>query len=143
MVLLNHSKTNQFGNNQMVIPMVANPVQALCPVFHMRELFARFDLEGHLPAFSYVENCKVKCVTYDGFTKELRRLLNAAGINASSFSGHSFRRGGATYLYSLGADPLLIQASGDWATDCFTRYVFLSLDQRLQAQEKMAFNQHF
>ena len=143
MVLLNHSKTNQFVNNQMVIPMVANPVQALWPVFHMRELFARFDLDGHLPAFSYVENCKVKCVTYDGFTKELRRLLNAAGINASSFSGHSFRRGGATYLYSLGADPLLIQASGDWATDCFTRYVFLSLDQRLQAQEKMAFNQHF
>ena len=90
MVLLNHSKTNQFGNNQMVIPMVDNPIQALCPVFHMRELFTRFNLEGHLPAFSYVENCKVKCVTYDGFTKELRRLLNAAGINASSFSGHSF-----------------------------------------------------
>lgn len=143
MVLLNHSKTNQFGNHQMVIPMVANPIQALCPVFHMRELFTRFKLGEELPAFSYVENSKVKCVTYDGFTKELRRLLNAAGINASSFSGHSFRRGGATYLYSLGADPLLIQASGDWATDCFTRYVFLSLDQRLQAQEKMAYNQHF
>ena len=38
---------------------------------------------------------------------------------ASSFSVHSFRRGGASYLYSLGADPLLIQATGDWKTDCY------------------------
>ena len=143
MVLLNYSKTDQFGNKEMIIPMVANPVRALCPVYHMRELFTRFNLAGNLPAFSYVENSKVRCVTYDGFTKTLRRLLDAAGFNASSYSGHSFRRGGATYLYSLGADPLLIQASGDWKTDCFTRYVFLSLDQRLQAQEKMAFSIKF
>ena len=82
-------------------------------------------------------------VTYSDFTKELRSLLDAAGFIASSYSGHSFRRGGATYLYSLGADPLLIQASGDCATDCFTRYIFLSLEQRLTAQEKMARRERF
>ena len=143
MVLQNHSKTNQFGNREFITPMVANPVRALCPVYHMRELFTRFNLAANLPAFSYIENHKVRCVTYDGFTKTLRRLLDAAGIKASSYSGHSFRRGGASYLYSLGADPLLIQATGDWQSDCFARYVFLSLDQRLQAQEKMAHNTKF
>ena len=143
MVLLTHSKTDQFGNNKMIVPMVANPIKALCPVFHMKELFQRFELDGHHPAFSYRQNSQVRCVTYDGFTKELRRLLNAAGFKANSYSGHSFRRGGSTYLYSLGADPLLIQASGDWKTDCFTRYVFLSLDQRLHAQEMMAYNTRF
>ena len=84
MVLQNHSKTNQFGNREMITPMVANPTRALCPVYHMRELFSRFDLDGSYPAFSYVENGRVKCVTYDGFTKTLRRLLDAAGINSSS-----------------------------------------------------------
>ena len=138
MVLLTHSKTDQFGNRNMIVPMVTNPIQALCPVFHMKALFTRFSLNENHPAFSYQDNNTVKCITYDGFTKELRRLLNAAGYKANSYSGHSFRRGAATYLYSLGADPLLIQASGDWKTDCFHRYVFLSLDQRLQAQEKMA-----
>ena len=140
MVLQNHSKTNQFGNKEMVTPMVANPVRALCPVYHMKELFSRFNLSGNLPAFSFIERNQVKCVTYEGFTKTLRRLLDAAGLNASSYSGHSFRRGGASHLYSLGADSILIQATGDWQTDCFTRYVFLSLDQRLQAQERMAYN---
>ena len=143
MVLLDHSKTNQFGNHTMIIPMVANPIASLCPVSHMKDLFSRFKIDTNLPAFSYVENSKVKCVTYDGFTKELRRLLDAAGYKATSYSGHSFRRGAASHLYSLGADALLIQASGDWRTDCFQRYIFLSLDQRLQAQQKMAHNAQF
>ena len=143
MILQNHSKTNQFGNREMITPMVANPVKALCPVYHMKELFTRFDLNGSFPAFSYIENGKVKCVTYEGFTKTLRRLLDAAGINSSSYSGHSFRRGGASFLYSLGADPLLIQATGDWQSDSYARYVFLSLDQRLEAQHKMAHSLKF
>ena len=123
--------------------MVSNPQQALCPVYHMQQLFTKFNLPPNLPAFAYIEKSRVTCVTYAGFTKELRRLLDAAGYKSSSYSGHSFRRGGASYLYSLGADPLLIQASGDWSSDCYTRYVCLSLDQRLRAQQMMANNQHF
>ena len=143
LVLMNYSKTSQFGNKNVVIPLLRNPTHALDPVYHLKELFTRFPLESSLPAFSYTEKGKIKCITYDGFTKELRKLLNLAGLKADSFSGHSFRRGGATYLYRLGADPLLIQASGDWATDCYTRYVFLTLDQRFHAQKMMTHNTRF
>ena len=143
LVLMNYSKTSQFGNKNVVIPLLRNPVPGLDPVYHLRELFQRFPLASSLPAFSYLEKGKLKCITYDGFTKELKRLLNLAGLKADSFSGHSFRRGGATYLYRLGADPLLIQASGDWATDCYTRYVFLTLDQRYHAQLMMTNNTRF
>ena len=143
LILMNYSKTSQFGNKNVVIPLLRNPTQALDPVFHLKELFSRFPLESSLPAFSYIEKGKIKCITYDSFTKELKRLLNLAGLKADSYSGHSFRRGGATYLYRLGADPLLIQASGDWATDCYTRYVFLTLDQRLHTQMMMTNNTRF
>jgi integrase len=143
LVLMNYSKTSQFGNKNVVIPLLRNPVHALDPVFHLQELFTRFPLQGSLPAFSFTEKEKLKCITYDGFTKELKRLLNLAGLKADSYSGHSFRRGGATYLYRLGADPVLIQASGDWATDCYTRYVFLTLDQRYHAQLMMTNSTRF
>ena len=118
--------------------MVSNSVQALDPVYHLRELFNRFDLADHLPAFSFVKNGKIRCVTYSKFTTDLRKLLDKAGFWSQSCSGHSFRRGGATYLYRLGADPLLIQASGDWKSDCYQRYMFLRLEQRLEAQIKMS-----
>ena len=143
LVLMNYSKTAQFGNKNVVIPLLSNPIQALDPVYHLKELFQRFPLSGCLPAFSYLEKGILKCISYDGFTKELKRLLNLAGLRADSYSGHSFRRGGATYLYRLGADPLLIQASGDWASDCYTRYVFLTLDQRYHAQKMMTLNTRF
>ena len=112
LVLMNYSKTEQFGNKNVVIPLLKNPVHALDPVYHLQELFTRFPVANSLPAFSYIEKGKIKCITYDGFTKELKRLLTLSGLKAESFSGHSFRRGGASYLYKLGADPLLIQASG-------------------------------
>ena len=101
LVLMNYSKTSQFGNKNVVIPLLRNPTLALDPVYHLKELFTRFPLENSLPAFSYIEKGKIKCITYEGFTKELRHLLNLAGLKADSFSGHSFRRGGATYLYSV------------------------------------------
>ena len=138
LVYINWSKTNQFGNREIVIPMVADPVQALDPVFHLRLLFSTCILPDHLPAFSFVKKGRVRCVTYDKFTTGLRKLLDTAGYRSKSYSGHSLRRGGATFLYRLGADPLLIQASGDWQSDCYQRYIFLSLEQRLAAQIKMA-----
>ena len=142
LVYFNWSKTNQFGNKEVVIPMVADPVRALDPVFHLRLLFSN-NLPNHLPAFSFVKNWTTRCVSHDKFTVYLRKLLDTAGYRSKSYSGHSLRRGGATYLYRLGADPVLIQATGDWQSDCYQRYIFLSLEQRLAAQVKMATGSSF
>ena len=138
LVYMNWSKTNQFGNREFVIPMVSDPAQALDPVFHLKLLYSNNNLPDHLPAFSFIKNDRVQCITYDKFTASLRKLLDKAGYRSKSYSGHSLRRGGASYLYRLGADPLLIQATGDWQSDCYQRYISLSLEQRLEAQIKMA-----
>ena len=138
LIYLNWSKTNQFGNREMVIPMVADSVRALDPVFHLRLLFSSNTLPSHLPAFSFIKKGKVHSITYDKFTKDLRNLLDMSGYRSKSYSGHSLRRGGASYLYRLGADPLLIKAMGDWQSDCYQLYIHLSLEQRLAAQTKMA-----
>ena len=143
LVYLNWSKSNQFNDREYVIPMVRDPVLALDPVFHLIKLFTLCVLRDHLPAFSYIKHRRVMCVTYAKFTRDLGDLLDKAGSRSKSYSGHSFRRGGATYLYRLGADPLLIQASGDWASDCYQRYIFLSLEQRMEAQIRMAQKRNF
>ena len=143
LVYLNWSKTNQFGSRELVIPMVADSVRALDPVFHLRLLFSTNILPSHLPAFSFIKKGKVQSVTYDKFTKDLRNLLDMSGYRSKSYSGHSLRRGGASYLYRLGADPLLIKAMGDWQSDCYQLYIHLSLEQRLAAQTKMAIASKF
>ena len=68
----------------------------------------------------------------------LKALLNAIGLDPEKWSGHSFRRGGASLLFRLGVDPLTIQACGDWSSDTFLRYLEVNFHRLWSAQEAMA-----
>ena len=136
LIYCNHSKTNQFMNRTSVIPLIRHSEKALDPVFHLKQLFS-VNLPEDKPAFSFVEGGRLKCVTYDFFTKKLKSLLQLAGYSPDLYSGHSFRRGGATLLFQLNCDPLVIQAIGDWSSDQYLKYLGLSLDQRYVAQQLM------
>ena len=136
LVYCNFSKTNQFMNRESVIPLCQHNTRGLDPIFHLKKLF-NCDIPPNYPAFSYMENGRIKCVNYTQFTSSLKELLNNAGYSPHLYSGHSMRRGGATLLFQLGCDPIVIQAIGDWKSDQFLKYCGLSLDQRYQAQVLM------
>ena len=102
------------------------------------KLLAENPAERTCPAFSFYEAGLLKCVTHKSFTAYLKFLLVKIGLNPSQWSGHSFRRGGASLLYRLGIDPLTIQASGDWSSDTFLRYLEVTLDRLWSAQCAMA-----
>ena len=129
------SKTNQFGARDLVIPIPGNSDPVLDPVRHFQDLFSSVRASEDSPAFLFGPN---SYVTYDTFTSRLKTLLTKAGYPASSYSGHSFRRGGATFLHACGGTALMVQATGDWSSSCFTRYLFLSTSQRWNSQLLMA-----
>ena len=125
------SKTIQFGQRDLVIPIPSNSDPALDPVRHLRALYSDVDCPSDAPAFTHGPS---KFVTHSTFTTRLRKLLTQAGYKPTLYSGHSFRRGGATLLYKLGATILQIQASGDWASQCFVRYLHVSAEDRQAVQ---------
>ena len=43
----------------------------------------------------------------------------------SQYSSHSFRRGGASFMHSVGMSMEQIRFMGDWRSDCFRRYIFM------------------
>ena len=51
--------------------------------------------------------------------------------DAALFTGHSFRRGGATWAFQAGIPGELIQICGDWASDAYKRYLEFSMDDKL------------
>ena len=136
LVYSNFSKTNQFMNRYAIIPLCKHAILALDPVYHLEKLFSTH-IPPLYPAFAYVENGVIKCVTYSRFTSRLKELLTLAGYSPELYSGHSMRRGGATLLFQLGCSPLVIQAVGDWKSDQFLKYCGLSLEQRFFAQRLM------
>ena len=130
-IYIGFSKTNQFGARDLVIPVPGNTDPALDPVRHLSSLFSRVRAHQDSPAFTFGQS---SFISYSSFTTRLKKLLTKAGFNAKLYSGHSFRRGGATFLHQCGGTALMVQASGDWSSQCFTRYLYLSLAERLKSQ---------
>ena len=137
LVYVSFSKTNQYMKRYHVIPIPANEDPALDLFRHLKQLFSTVNVPDSAPAFSYDKN---SFINHKSYTVKLKQLLKKAGLDPESYSGHSFRRGGASYLYSIGGTTLMVQVLGDWASQVFTRYLHLSLEDRLEAQELIAAN---
>ena len=134
-VYCNFSKTNQFGSSDLVIPVPGNEDPKLDLVRHLTNLLAAVDADPDQPAFTYAPG---KFVHYKLFTDKLKLILSSCGLDPSLYSGHSFRRGGASFLYQVGGSILQIMSSGSWSSTCFTRYLFLTEEERLEAQLLMS-----
>lgn len=136
-VYVGFSKTNQYRKNDRCIPIPSNDDPCLDLYRHLDLLFSLTDADTAptSPAFTYGKN---QFISYKMFTKRLKELLSLAGLEPSLYSGHSFRRGGASYLFSIGGSQLMVQVLGDWASMVYTRYLYMSADDRLAAQVLIA-----
>ena len=135
LVYVSWSKTIQFGGKDIIVPIPPTKDVALDLYTHLNMLFTRVNVPDSSPAFSYgIGNF----ISYKSFTDGLKSVLKQCDIDPARFSGHSFRRGGASYLHSLGGTGLQIQASGDWSTMTFLRYLHLTLEDRWSSQLLMS-----
>ena len=134
-VYVGFSKTNQYRKKDRCIPIPKNDDPCLDLYRHLDLLFSTVDADQRDPAFTYAKD---KFVNYCAFTKRLKELLVRAGLEPSLYSGHSFRRGGASFLFSIGGSQLMVQVLGDWSSMVYTRYLYMSADDRMAAQVLIA-----
>ena len=76
-------------------------------------------------------------VTYYLFQNVLRKLIKKIGEDPTHYSSHSFRRGGATWAFSLNIPSGLIQIYGDWSSDAYKTYLKFSLKDKIAVAIKM------
>ena len=129
------SKTIQYAERSLEIPVARIKVQELCAVYwverHFREREARMDQE----AFWLPNN---NPLTYSIYQKTLKYACGEIGLEARLFSSHSMRRGGATFLYMSGASISEIKTRGDWSSDCVYKYLSAPLKVRIQDDMRMS-----
>ena len=120
-----HSKTNQFHARVHRTKAVQIPGHLLDPVRALMDAFKvcpQANLEG--PAFAIpTRGGGMAPLTHRLFVETLRFCLGKIGVDPSMFSGHSFRRGGATFAHRMGVPPLLIKLMGDWSSDAYMTYI--------------------
>ena len=88
--------------------------------------------------FCYMVADKLILLTHDIFVKSLKFYIKLCGLDSKLYSGHSFRRGGATHAFSLNISPLLIKAQGDWKSNAYLRYIDIPMKLRWETMMKLA-----
>jgi len=137
-VLLKWSKTIQFGERHVLVPVLEIPGSVLCPRRAFDQMVDRLPSTLESPAFLFVDGRGVvKSLTHGLFVDSLRGLLVKAGVNSKGFSGHSFRRGGASCAFRAGVPGELVQLHGDWRSDAYLSYLSIPVQHRLQVTHRM------
>jgi len=139
LVTFKHTKTIQFGQRLLHLPLLTIQGSVLCPVAAYHR--ARYFLRGHSAkaAFMFLCRGRVTLLTQSQFLKTFRALLARAGIpHATCFRGHSFRRGGASWAFQSGVPGEVIQICGDWISDAYKLYLEFSMHSKVIMASSMA-----
>ena len=105
----------------VALPCIKN--STLCPVEALRRLFMGMGQQHpRAPAFQKVGQGMAAPLVHKVFVDMLHGLLIKIGLEPTSYSGHSFRRGGATLAFKITQDHSLIMYQGDWASAAYLEY---------------------
>ena len=140
MLKIKWSKTIQFGERllQSPIPLLRN--HPLCPVSALIQAFRITKLaDSNGPAFVVPTANSFEPMSPINFVKQLRGILNLSGLPAQDYSGHSFRRGSASWAIQNGIPGEVIKILGDWKSDAYLSY--LSLNSRAKINSIYQFSE--
>ena len=131
---IKHTKTLQYRDRILSIPFSKIHNSSLCPVRAISKLLSQnSQIPPSAPLVSYpISGGSYRFFTHSTFENYLNKALALAGQSPSSFSGHSFRRGGASFAFSCGVPADLIKIQGDWSSDAYLRYLSSPLSHRQQ-----------
>lgn len=124
LVEIRHTKTIQYRERSLQIPLPRIRGNSLCPVQAIALAFektAGASLGG--PAFVIPRGSEFTPLSPANFVSRVRSLLTQCGVDASKYAGHSFRRGGASWAYAVGLPVDTIRILGDWRSQAYTAYL--------------------
>ena len=138
LIRIRYTKTIQFRERHVDIPLPRIPNHPLCPVRAITHAFQFVPRTApDTPAFVMPLGPRPVCLTGRQFVARVQECLARAGADPSHISGHSFRRGGASWAYSIGVPTETIRAMGDWKSHCYMRYITINTKQRIDAVSTM------
>ena len=133
------TKTIQFSERTLKIPLPRIPDSPMCPAKAIMLNFKQVPaVSSPSPLFLYLSENGAQVLTYPKFISLLKHFLQRLGYNSSLYSGHSFRRGGATFALECGIPADFIQSQGDWKSNAYKNYLDPSFTHRQTVMNKFA-----
>ena len=135
MVSIRGSKTIQYGDRVLKIPIARLSDQTLCAVYWTARHFKEIPAPPSSPAFLRAPGAALE---YETYMDILKYVAEEAGLNPRDYSSHSLRRGGTSYLRSVGASIEELKVRGDWKSDAVMLYIQQPIEERIAFDLRVA-----
>lgn len=133
-IFARYSKTIQCQERRAFISLPWHSDPLLCPSrMLLRSLAVSNCSDQSEFLFTYCEQGRKSRLSYVTFTAMLKSVLQKLSLPLKLYSGHSFRRGGATHALMRGVPAEVIKEQGDWRSLAYLDYLELS-DQHDRAK---------
>ena len=99
------SKTIQFQDRYLDIPMLPNVDKRLCPVFWLDLYLSNVPAGPMDPAYLVQQGVPNCSLSYAQLTYWLHEWVNALGLDGGAFSSHSLHRGGPNGWPNVASQP--------------------------------------
>ena len=129
-ITLHHTKTIQLGEREIIIPIAGSKESTIDPI-----KWLKLHLKLSPPTS---EKSKLFSFSHKEFTTRTKSAIRNCGIDPDKYSGHSYRRGGATFAFSKGAPTEWIKQIGDWKSEAYLRYISIDKESSVQLAKKLS-----
>lgn len=131
-------KNSQFADESHIVFVAGLPGHPLDPVAWWQRYMALVPTLPSAPAFCLPapEGQGVAPMVHRWFVDHFKGLLARAGIDPAAYSGHSFRRGAASFSYLVGVGEFMIQHMGAWKSQVYKIYCDLAPPQKLAVHQR-------
>ena len=136
MVTLRFMKNAQFQEAVHTVVVAGMRGHPLDPVQWWSDYIARVPAPPSAAAFGSMSQGLYVPLTHSVFVSWVKKLIGQAGIDNSGFSGHSFRRGAASYSFLCGLPEALIKELGAWRSQVYQVYLDMPLSQKLAVHRR-------
>lgn len=138
-ISIRRSKTIQFQERVLEVPVARCPDKALCAVFWTEKHFGQLPAPPEAMAFRLpVSGGTSSPMLYTIYQATLKLFSSEAGLDPVTISSHSLRRGGCTYLSLCGATLEELRTRGDWSSDTVFLYLKTPLSVRIMNDIRVA-----
>ena len=120
-ITLPWSKTLQNADNVFTLPIAANPGSVLDPVLIYLQFVSNNPCHSYYPAFTYVQGNVHHVMTQSVYIQYLKSFLGRIGVDPSSYSSHSVRRGSTSFQFEASVPINLIKHHGTWRSNAYQR----------------------
>ena len=135
MIEIRWSKTIQFKQKILRLPVLPATNKAVCPVFWVHYMVHKIPVLPDQPALAIVSANKVQALSANQLIYRFRKWLILIGADPMQYSLHSLHRGGATFAYQADIEADMIKLLGDWASDAYKRYIDVSMDKQYDSMK--------